>query len=165
MSNGSQDYILLSFKILNSSLFPFFFFFPDPPFRMIFLTVYSYWDCILTFHWDGHWSFLGYLSHRYFAGGGRVECRLWGHCSGVILPLMRQIKLVQCIKCESDKCIIWKLPPLIAYTSLLPSSAFSPMALVVCLKSPEECMLLGLLKQAVFLDFTILIILTMLGTS
>ena len=79
-------------------------------------------------------------------------CKLRRHYSGVILPLMRQIELVQCIKCGDDVCFIWKLPPLIACTSLLLSSAFKPMALVVRLRSPEERMLFRL---AAFLSFTI----------
>ena len=75
-----------------------------------------------------------------------------GHCSGAILPLMQQAELVQCIKCEGDGYFIWKLPPLIAYMSLLPSSTFSPMALVICLKSldaPRE----GRLPRFHYLDY------------
>ena len=105
---------------------------------------------------------LSWLLVPSFAGGGRVGCKLWGHYSGVILPLMRQIELVQCIKCGDDVCFIWKLPPLIACTSLLLSSAFKPMALVVRLRSPEERMLFRL---AAFLSFTIWIILIVLDLS
>ena len=116
---------------------------------------YSYWNCIITFHLDGRWSFFGYLPYRCFVGGGRIWCRLWDHYSRVILSLMWQIELVQYIKCWGNRCLIWKLSPLIACTSLLPFSAFSSMSLVVCLKSHEKRMLLGLLRQAVFLGFTI----------
>ena len=122
---------------------------------LIFLTIFNYWDCILTFHLDIRWYFFGYLSHRCFASGGRVGCRLCEYCLGVILPLMQQVKLVQCIKCRGDRF----------YMSLLLSSAFSPMVLVVCLKSPKERMLLGLLGQAAFLSFTIWIIFIVLGLN
>jgi len=90
----------------------------------------------------------------------RVGYRLWGYYSRVILPLIRQAKLVWCIKCGGHGCFIWKLPHFLAFTSLLPSSAFNLMALVVYLQSPEKYLLLRLLRQAVLLDFPDWVIMT-----
>ena len=55
---------------------------------MIFLPIYSYLDCIPTFHFEDCGSFFWYLSHHYLASSGRVDYRPWRHCLGVILPLM-----------------------------------------------------------------------------
>ena len=129
-NNCSYDNKSFGYTIPNSSLFLHSLFLQSL-FRRIFPTIYSYRDCILTFYLEGRWSFLGYLSHHFFAGGGRVGCRVWGHYLGVILPLIWLAGLVQCIKCGGDRCFIWKLPPCIACTSLLPSLVFSHIALVV----------------------------------
>ena len=150
-------FILLNFKVITFSLYCSYFFLPtfsDPHSQKSFLPLYNYLDCVPALHLDSRWFLLGYLSHHCLVGGGRVGYRLWGHYSGVILPLMRQVELVQCIKREGDGCFIWKPPPSLACMSLLPSLAFNPMALVVCTQSPEEHLLLGLLRWAVFLGFS-----------
>ena len=76
-----------------------------------------------------------------------MGCKVWGCYSGVILPLMRLAELVKCIKCRGDGCFIWKFPPCVACMSLLPSSIFNPMALVVHIQSLEECTLLGVVSH------------------
>ena len=58
-----------------------------------------------------------------------------------------------CIKCGGDGCFIWKLPPSLACTSLLSSSAFNLIALVVYLQSPKRYLFLGLIGWAVVLGF------------
>ena len=53
-----------------------------------------------SLHLEGCRSFFRYLSHHYLSGGGRVGCRLWGHCSEVILPSMRQAELICTLNVE-----------------------------------------------------------------
>ena len=134
-----NDHFLPTFPYFSLSLWTFF----RSPSRRIFLPIYSYLDCIVAFHSDGCWSFLRYLSHHCLVGGDGVGCRLQEHCSWVILLLMRLAKLVWCIKWGGDVCFIWKLPPSLACMSLLPSSAFNIMALMVYLRSLENCLLFG----------------------
>ena len=71
-----------------------------PSSSMTFL--YGRLNCIPAFHLEGCRSFFGYLSHHCLTDGGRVSYRLWEYCSGVILPLMWQGELVQCIECRGD---------------------------------------------------------------
>ena len=81
---------LLDITQVSFSLYLYFFLwtFSDPFSMMIFLPIYSYLDCIPTFHFEDCGSFFWYLSHHCLASSGRVDYRLWRHCLGVILPLM-----------------------------------------------------------------------------
>ena len=124
------------------------------------LPIYSYLDCITVFYLKGYWFFFKYLSHHCLDGNGIVGCKLWEHCSGVILPLMRHVELVYCIECGGDECFIWKFPPTLTRTSLLSSSDINLMALSTCFQSPKKYPFLGLLGRVVLLDFLDLIALT-----
>ena len=132
------------------------------PFKRIFPTIYSYWDCILAFDLEGRWPFHRYLSHCCLAGDGRVGCRVWGHYSRVILRVMRLVELVQCIKCGGDEYFIGKLSPCVACTFLPPSSVFNHMTLVVRLQSPEEYTFLRFFVRTDFLSLSIWITLIVL---
>ena len=111
------------------------------------LSLYSYLNCIPTLHLYSHWSFFGCLSHQGFTRGGRMCCKLWGYCSGVILLLMRPAELVQCIECGGDGYFTWIFPFFFACTFLPHSSVFCLLVQVACSKPPKECSLFRLLGQ------------------
>ena len=83
-------------------------------------------------------------------------CKLWEHCSRVkvILPLMRPMKLVQCIEYRGDGYFTWKFPPFFTCMSLLPSPAPVIMDLMVILWSFEEYLSFRLLGRTTLLDFS-----------
>ena len=110
-------------------------------------SLYSYLKCISALHLYNHWSSFGCFSHQGFAGSGRMCCKLWEYCSGVILPLMRAIELVQCIKCGGDDYFIWIFPFFFPCTSLSPL-VFCLLVQVTCLKPSEVCSLFRLLRRS-----------------
>ena len=109
-------------------------------------SLHNYLESILTFHLYNHWSLFGYLSYQGFVGGGKTCCKLWGYCSGVILPLMWPAKLMQCIKCGGDEYFAWKLPLFLICTSLLHFSVFCLLVQVACLNPSKDCLFLELLR-------------------
>ena len=121
---------------------------------MIFLPIYSYLDCIPTFHFEDCGSFFWYLSHHYLASSGRVDYRLWRHCLGVILPLMWCGK-VSCKAFNAEVVDAWSgsflslLPVIIMVLLDLSNSTF--MALFL---SPKEQLFLALLGRAKTLNLS-----------
>ena len=70
------------------------------------------------------------------------------NCSGVILPLMRPVELVQCIECRSDEYFMWIFSFFFTCTSLPFSLVFCLLVQVAYLKPSEECSLFGLLGRS-----------------
>ena len=95
-----------------------------PLFWRSFLSLYSHLNCIIAFHLYSHWPSFRCLSHQHFVGDGKMCCKLWEHCLGVIPPLMWSAELVHCIECGGDGYFICKFSFFFACTSLLSSSVF-----------------------------------------
>ena len=95
----------------------------------------------------------GCLSHQGCAKCGRMCCKLWDYCFGVIPSLMCSSELVHCIKCGGNGYFIWIFLFFFVYTSLSPSLVSCLLAQVACSIIPEECLLFRLLEGSASSSF------------